>query len=441
MPIPVIAIFDIGKTNKKLLLFDEAYHVRWEESVQLRETVDEDGFPCEDVAVLTSWVKEQAALVLSDPRWDIRGINFAAYGASFVHLDREGRVAAPLYNYLKPYPKRLLDLFYYTYGGAGALSRQTASPLNDSLSSGLQLYRLKYEQPALFEAIAHSLHLPQYLSYALGGRPASDITSTGCHTGLWDFDRKAYHRWVTEEGVEAKLPPLLPSDTGYTTRVGDRDILLGIGLHDSSAALIPYLRTVRTPFLQLSTGTWCVSLNPFNATPLTTGQLQQDCLCYISYKGHPVKASRLFAGHAHEQHARRLALHFHKPAAYFETVRCDTGLLDRLDAKGLPSGFAEREPGEFPDYETAYHRLIMDLVHQQARSTRLVLEGSNVSQVLVDGGFSKNPIFMHLLARAFPELEVRTASVAQATAVGAALCLHDQWNSGPVPSHLMARKA
>ncbi|TDW96865.1 FGGY-family carbohydrate kinase [Dinghuibacter silviterrae] len=436
MPIPVIAIFDVGKTNKKLLLFDLHYRVCWEESVQLRETVDEDGFPCEDVAVLTAWVKEQAAHVLTDPRWEVRAINFAAYGASFVHLDREGRVIAPLYNYLKPYPKRLLEHFYNSYGGAGALSRQTASSLNDSLSSGLQLYRLKYEQPALFADIAWSLHLPQYLSFVLGGPPAADITSTGCHTGLWDFEAMAYHRWVREEGIDKKIPPILPSDTCQT--VGT--VRLGIGLHDSSSALIPYLRTVSEPFLQLSTGTWCVSLNPFNATPLTSGQLQQDCLCYISYKGNPVKASRLFAGHAHEQQARRLALHFHKPANHFETVRCDTALLERLEQAGPPSGFLEREPGEFPDYETAYHRLMLDLVYRQADSTRLVLEGSGVSQVLVDGGFSKNPIFMHLLARAFPGQQVRAASVAQATAVGAALCLHEHWNGGPVPSHLMAGK-
>jgi len=48
-----------------------------------------------------------------------------------------------------------------------------------------------------------------------------------------------------------------------------------------------------------------------------------------------------------------------------------------------------------------------------------VLKGSNVKQLFVDGGFSKNNIFMHLLAAAFPEMEVFAASTAQASAVGA----------------------
>ena len=51
--IPSIAIYDVGKTNKKLILFDEQYTVVYEESIQLAETKDEDGFSCEDVVALT----------------------------------------------------------------------------------------------------------------------------------------------------------------------------------------------------------------------------------------------------------------------------------------------------------------------------------------------------------------------------------------------------
>jgi L-fuculokinase len=407
---PVIAIFDVGRTNKKLLLFDEAYQVLHETSVTLPETVDEDGFPCEDVTTLTEWIRDSAASVRSDPRWRVRACNVAAYGASFVHLDRDGKVAAPLYNYLKPYPPQLLDQFRQTYGD---LSLETAAQIKDSLNSGLQLYRLKHEQPALYARVVHSLHLPQYLSYVLGGALASDITSIGCHTGLWDYGRRAYHPWVIAEGLDIKLPPLLPSDTCHPGGIG-------VGLHDSSAALIPYLRGAGTPFLQLSTGTWCVSLNPFNETPLTRQQLDQDCLCYIAYTGQPVKASRLFTGYAHEQGVRRLAERFEKPENYYQTVGYDPALLSQVAT----------------NFETAYHQLMQDLVRDQVRSTCLVLEGSPGSRILVDGGFSKNPIFMALLARAFPGQQVRAASLAQASALGAALCIHEHWNSGPLPKHV-----
>src|SRR5262245_8106348 len=126
---PVIAIFDVGKTNKKLLLLDREYHLMHQESRKLDATKDEDGFPCEDVAALTTWVKESFNRILSDERFDVRAVNFSSYGASFVYLDDKGEVTAPLYNYLKPYPKKLRDQFYKTYGGKSLVSKQTASPV------------------------------------------------------------------------------------------------------------------------------------------------------------------------------------------------------------------------------------------------------------------------------------------------------------------------
>ncbi|MEO6040160.1 MAG: carbohydrate kinase, partial [Saprospiraceae bacterium] len=48
----MILILDIGKTNKKCFVFDEDYRIVFERSTQLPETVDEDGEPCEDLALL-----------------------------------------------------------------------------------------------------------------------------------------------------------------------------------------------------------------------------------------------------------------------------------------------------------------------------------------------------------------------------------------------------
>jgi L-fuculokinase len=44
---------------------------------------------------------------------------------------------------------------------------------------------------------------------------------------------------------------------------------------------------------------------------------------------------------------------------------------------------------------------------------------------------------MQLLAYAFPQLEVYAASVAQATAMGAALAIHNSWNPLPVPADMV----
>jgi len=232
----------------------------------------------------------------------------------------------------------------------------------------------------------------------------------------------------------------------------DNGIAVGAGLHDSSAALIPYLSSFHEPFVLLSTGTWCISLNPFNYSQLSDYELDQDCLCYLSYEGKPVKASRLFAGYEHEQQVKSLADHFNKPADYYTTVTADLELM-RKSKQGInqlqkkdqtamigQSVFAKRNLKDFTSYEEAYYQLIADIIDQQTRSTNIVLKGTRAKKIFVDGGFSNNPIYMQLLTLAFPELEVYAASVAQATAMGAALAIHKEWNPLPIPSDLVKLK-
>ncbi len=448
--IAAIAIFDIGKTNKKLLLFDEEYQLVYEESTRLPETKDEDGFDCEDIILLTDWVTISFHKILQDERFIIKAVNVAAYGASFVYLDEKGKVMLPLYNYLKPYPNKLLKKFYADHGGEKLIGKQTASPSLGNLNSGMQLYRLKYERPEAFAKIKFALHLPQYISYILSSKIYSDITSIGCHTYLWNFDESDYHSWVNEEGISEKLPPLKACDeiVSYT----DRSIPVGIGLHDSSAALIPYLASFSEPFVLLSTGTWSISLNPFNHTPLTSDELNQDCLCFLSQEKKPVKASRLFAGYEHEEQVKKLAKYFNKAIEYYNTIECNFEIIDKLKLSSTPSPgtekrathphsiFSKRNLQEFSTYEEAYYQLITDIIEQQVKSTRLILNNTSVKKIFVDGGFSKNSIYMHLLARSFPLIEVYTASVAQASALGAALVLHRHWNSKEMPFNMMDAK-
>jgi len=190
---------------------------------------------------------------------------------------------------------------------------------------------------------------------------------------------------------------------------------VGVGLHDSSSALIPYLASFEEPFVLISTGTWNITLHPFNDVPLTPDELAQDCLCYLSYRGKPVKASRLFAGHLHEQGVQKIAADFGVADDFFQSGQLveTPGLLDK------------------------YRELVQQLVEKQVVSTKLVLYGSPVRRIFVDGGFSQNDIFMQLLAASFPEMEVFAAEIPQATAIGAALAIHRHWNSKPVAEHLI----
>ena len=104
---PVIAVFDIGKTNKKVFLWSTTFEIVFEKQQTFDEIVDEDGFACEDLGALQQWIVSSFAELCQLPEFEIIGLNFSAYGASFVYVDRVGEPVAPLYNYLKPVSKEI----------------------------------------------------------------------------------------------------------------------------------------------------------------------------------------------------------------------------------------------------------------------------------------------------------------------------------------------
>ncbi|MEM7372991.1 MAG: FGGY family carbohydrate kinase [Bacteroidota bacterium] len=434
------AIFDIGKTNKKFVIFDADHQEVYHEYTQFEERIDEDGFPCDDIEALQQWVVGTLQQALQNPNFKIHSLNVSAHGASFVHVDKQGQLIPPLFNYLKPYPEDLLARFYQQYGDPEVFAQETASPPLGMLNSGLQLYWLKYAKPHLFQQIRWSFHLPQFVSYLLTGIPYSDYTSIGCHTGLWDFDKHAYHRWVYEEQIDRLLPPIAHTHTTNQQRINGQEISVGIGIHDSSAALVPYLQLQQDPFLVLSTGTWNIALNPFNQVGLTAEELQQDCLQFMRIDGQPVKASRLFLGHEYQVWTKRLAEYFHQSPTAHQFIKPDASILQQLSDypartfrwDSIPCRHelpVESRLDQFASFSIAYHKLMQELVELQTRALLLVQGDKAVQRLYVEGGFVDNQLFLHFLHQAFKDSEISATSTPFGSAIGAAIVV-DSSSSG-----------
>ena len=126
-----------------------------------------------------------------------------------------------------------------------------------------------------------------------------------------------------------------------------------------------------------------------------------------------------------------------------DDARLDIPLLNSLMEKGLPLSAEEMlmtdwDLSYFTSYEEAYNSIMIALVELQAKSTDLVLAGGSVNRIFVDGGFTRNPVYLHLLAKAYPDREVFAAEVAQASALGAARVMHAHWNTSSEPADLIA---
>ena len=431
----VTAIFDIGKTNKKFVLFDEELREVHNDFVQIAEKEDDDGFPCDDLDAIRAWMMGRLDFVLYHPDYQLKSINFSTYGATLVHLDESGEVVTPLYNYLKPFPEPLLEQFFGEYGPAEEWSRRTASPALGMLNSGLQLYWLKHHKPDAFRRIHRSLHFPQYLSFLLTGEHLSEYPSIGCHTGMWDYDRRGYHEWIAREGLSALLPDPASAASHRLVHLSGRAVRVGTGIHDSSAALIPYARlSGDVPFMLMSTGTWSIVMNPFNNEVLTARELGLDCLNYLQADGKPVKAARLFLGNEYELWARRLATFFGLPyethrdvqfdATCYQAVQKMTGPVYKWESIQAPgrdySRLAETDLKRFASYESAYHALMHELTDLQAQAIQLAAGSTNVGRIYLDGGFVGNQVFIEMVRSKAPGFELIEADVPLGSALGAA---------------------
>ena len=432
----VIAVFDIGKTNKKLFLFDKNFDVVYTNSIRFEEVVDDDNYPCDDIESIVKWIKTEIKTIQGKNDFAIKAINFSTHGATLVYLDKDGNRITPLYNYLKPLE---IDFnpFYNRHGGVEEFSRKTASPAYGMLNSGLQMYWLKHSKPHFWKQVDAILHYPQYLSYLFSKNITADYTSIGAHTATWNFDAMQYHDWLSDEGIN--LPGPKPGKNATLSVVNGQDIFIGKGLHDSSSSIIPLLESHEnsdSEFVLLSTGTWIICMNPFSKETLTANQLKNDCLCFMTPDKKQIKSSMQFLGRVHEVNAIELAKYFNVDKSHFLELTLNKELCADMVAISkttfFPNDIASDFVGDleqlnyFENYEHAYYQLIFEISQRVHQGIERILDANNnLKNVYISGGFNRNDIFVEYLTQMMPKQNIQFPSGKNASALGAAMLMKD----------------
>lgn len=452
----VSLILDIGKTNKKLILFDRTLEIVHESSVSIPELEGRDGLVYDDVEQMLAWLEHSFRQIGQAKKYSVRAINVTTFGATVVHLDARGETATPVYSYLSEVSesvhRQFLDRFSALPGG---FARLATPPLGKFLNVAKQLFWLDTQHRKLAGGIAHTLFLPQFFVYRLTGKIFSEATSLGCHTGLWDFEAgQPSQAALSALHWQKKLPKIVSGDPFFTLEPAFRDMLgatdeviVGSGLHDSSSALAPFSKTLRENFVLVSTGTWIIAQNPGANFQLSAQDLAEDRLYYLTPQQKPVRAARLFAGREHELQLQRIADFFGKMPdqsitsspqqleASFFGFFAESGERSLLPEALHGSGPFPRchtgnwDLSQFESAEEAYARLCLDLAVLASYCIDSVAS-EETTGIVVDGGFARNAWFVHLLAMLQAPKKVMLTEVAQATAMGAALMLHERW-AGP----------
>jgi len=419
----LLAVFDVGKTNKKFTVYNSRLVAIYSETVRIGE-IEIGGITCDDADSLTAWVKAKLA------EWSgkLSAVAVTTHGATLALLDAEGQLAMPIISYNHEVGEGIKQAFFEEFGSPEELYKRTGTPpLGQLLNAGIQLFWIRKEFPERYARVKRILFLPQYVTYSFSRLEAAELTSLGCHTYLWDLAEGGWSN--VAEGLD--VPPRSPGIKSVWERLGEADgVVVTPGIHDSNAALLPYLVRERGDFALASTGTWCVLMYP--GAPFTPSKedIYRDVLYYVDAYGRPVKAARFKCGFEFEHYANLLKSTFGgNPLA----VRLDR----RLAVEVLKAGEAFFIPtltpgtGQFPrskgrvvgcltDLVRAYYYLNLSLAVQTWYALKLLTGGRKV-RVYVQGGFAKNDVYLAFLATLARWAEVVKGEYPEATSLGAAL--------------------
>lgn len=425
-----MAIFDIGKTNKKLLVFSDDLAPIHVESIRIGE-VEKNGVLCDDVEKLENWFSERLKRIAE--RYAIRGLNVSTHGATLAYLSR-GSLAFPIISYNHDIEHEIRREFYDRFGSPLELYRITGTPPYGRLIiAGLQVYWFSRRFPEIFSRVDRILFFPQYLIYSISGLEANEITSIGCHTYLYDLRTMDWSIIARDLGVDALSPKLVNvwNPLGEFGLSGLR-IVAAPGIHDSNASILPFM-SERRNILLASTGTWCVFMHPrggFNPKP---EDLDRDVVYYVSPYGDPIRSSRFAGGYEHDYYAELIKERFRidprKMPLKIDALRKlikykrdfitpglieKTGQFQRSKPRIIGDAF-------YKDPALAYHLLNLDLAIQSYIAIRLIMNEGE-PDIVVLGGFANNDIYLSILSTLFPENRVFRSTTPEITGLGAAIC-------------------
>ncbi len=403
-----LIVLDIGKTNAKLALIDAGGKVISEQ--RRPNAVLADGpYAHLDTDGLWDWLLATCRGFAARAR--VSAIVPVTHGATAALVDDAGLVL-PVLDYEAELPGAEYD---------GPSYDETLSPrLPAGLNLGRQLAWLQARFPREFGRTKHILTYPQYWAWRLCGVAASEATSLGCHTDLWNPRTQAYSSLVGRMGWTDLMPPLAPAHAALgTLRPGiaaatwlPADCQVLCGIHDSNASLLRYLG--RSEGTVLSTGTWMIAAA--FGTALDGLRERADMLANTNALGQPVACMRFMGGRE-----------FGELAGATPTP-CGVDTIERLVAQGtlaLPCFAATGGPFagrsgriEGPPPADAQERYALATLYCVLMTDYCLDALGAAGPLAVEGSFTSNPWFGPLLGALRPQQPVSYSDDASGTTCG-----------------------
>ncbi|MCL1815012.1 MAG: FGGY family carbohydrate kinase [Treponema sp.] len=448
-----IAVIDIGMTNKKAALYDDALH-QLDAKYRNFDPKIEEGMETHDLSGMETWfiscLKDFAA------RYPVKALAVTTHGATFVCTGEDGKPALPCVYYTHEPGEDFHRRFYGQFGKPEELQKRTGTPAFKAMINPAKgLFFAQEQFPELFKNTVRVLPYPQYWGLRFTGKAGVETTCMGNHTYLWDMIDGVLSSAARDLGLSGLIPDklynswdILGTISGeFAEKTGlSKETIVTMGIHDSNSALLPHFaKKGAGGFILNSTGTWCVIMNPVEQYGFAPEELGKAVFFNISAFGKPVKTAIFLGGLEFETWSRFIMKHYSRTdipgwneALYrFILKEKKWFLLPELTpGSGQFPGSRARVVEEkkeyffdhltkvfppcFADYETAFALLRISLLMQ----TITALERAGLQkgyEIYTEGGFRKDQSYNRLLSSAFPESRVFLTGIAEASALGAAM--------------------
>jgi sugar (pentulose or hexulose) kinase len=408
-----LAVFDLGKTNSKLFVFDSDGNIiaQSRTSQHYRQF---NGLRVLDDEALFAWMNTALGAAIADH--DVTGVMFSGHGCTFALVDGKA-LTHPILDYEQEPPADIsarIDTQIPPFA-------ETFSPrLPLGFNYGRHMLWLAQIAPQSLDNATAILGYPQFWSWKFSGRAVSEVSYIGCHSHLWAPLAHDFSSLVDAQDWRMQFPAFARSGTVLgqyeaTLPSGEiRTMAVHNGVHDSNGALYIYRSLGFDDFTLVSTGTWVIIFNP--DCPLDALDEQKDMLANVSVDGEPVPTIRFMGGREFDI----ISDGWNEPVS-FDAI---SAVIDKAifalpsfapggpapETAGIIAG-----PNPTPPERAAAAMLYVALM------TDLSLDAiASRNAIIVDGGLTRNGTLVALLTQLRPHQKILQSANTEGSATGAA---------------------
>jgi sugar (pentulose or hexulose) kinase len=445
----VVAVLDLGKTNKKVVLINRALRVIEERSMSLPAQVATDGLLEEDTDGITDFLK--TALHDLSTTWTIRGIGLSCHGGTWAGIAADGSLAGPVIAYDSAVADQAqLDTAFYELQDAAAAQAETGTcDLPLLINPAKSIFALQQFRPEQASKTTAIQHYPAFWAGKLCGQAVAERTYALNHSYLHRIPDatpstlaaalgiQVPEKWADSWAIAGALTEEWQANTGLGP------IPVGVGLHDSNAALLPYLIDSQREddFALLSTGTWCVGMHAVPTPTYAVHEIGSKIIFNVDALGGWQKVSFLMGGQDYALYHELIGgdhINEADPAEIDHLLANTDGILPGASASLFPGCAGDAfagdqqwsleqlrsgdQPSWWSDSRNAHHLLNISLALQAAYALQCT-DINATTAIYVEGGFRHNGVFLNVLAAQLAPRPVYCTDIGQASALGAGIAV------------------